>query len=200
MACIDTASAPPTSQATIADIKGRSIGEEILREGPKRDVLFEELLKFQSGILVLSIMNGKIARNARLQVLLDDAHRPIFSTKKAHSTHAQWAHVGECFIKELDFELKANAKRFLEEALMGPTTFTLRSPDGKNNSTVRIQASYFPVRIGLDPNDVINSILRVELTDGRELRAADHNGKADPFAIFTLNGSRVFKSRRRRQT
>ena len=73
-----------------------------------------------------------------MEVLLDDAYWPCFSTTRARSLHAQWEHVGEGFIKELDFgrvwlrlneneegekddiisEYKCDAKDFLEQALV----------------------------------------------------------------------------------
>lgn len=42
-------------------------------------------------------------KKARLDVFLDDTYWPAFSTLKSRSTNAQWAHVGEGFVKELDF-------------------------------------------------------------------------------------------------
>jgi Ca2+-dependent lipid-binding protein len=33
--------------------------------------------------------------------------------------------------------------------------------------------------------------LRVDLLDGKDLRAMDRNGKSDPYAVFTLNGEKV---------
>lgn len=73
-----------------------------------------------------------------MEVLLDDGYWPAFSTIKARSSHAQWATVGEGFLKELDFgrvwfrlneadegdkddivaEWKGDAKAFLEQTLV----------------------------------------------------------------------------------
>lgn len=83
-------------------------------------------------------MSGRLQKKARLEVLLDDGYWPAFGTVKARSTHAQWQHVGEGFIKELDFgrvwlrlnenaegdkddiiaEWKGGAKSFLEATLV----------------------------------------------------------------------------------
>jgi hypothetical protein len=69
---------------------------------------------------------------------LDDGYWPCFTTVKARSTHAQWEHVGEGFVKELDFgrvwlrlneahegekddiiaEWKGDAKAFLQSSLV----------------------------------------------------------------------------------
>lgn len=78
-------------------------------------------------------------RRARLEVLLDEGYWPAFSTLHPRSAAAQWRHVGEGFIKELDFaqvclrlndsdegtgkdvivgEYKGGAKAFLEATLV----------------------------------------------------------------------------------
>ena len=69
---------------------------------------------------------------------MDDGYWPAFSTTRARSATAEWDHVGEGFIKELDFgrvwfrlnendegekddivaEYKCEARRFLEKALV----------------------------------------------------------------------------------
>ncbi|CAE7115005.1 unnamed protein product [Rhizoctonia solani] len=184
--------------------------EEHKTEGVKMST--EELLSQQSGILVFNVVEGQIAKKARLEVLLDDGYWPVFGTEKARSTQAHWDQVGEGFIKELDFgrvwlrlnendegekediiaELKLDAKHFLEQALA----------NGKNASSVTIQAKYVPVEIKLDPRESINNmgVLHVELVDGREIAGADRSGKSDPFVVFSLNGSKVFKSQTKKKT
>lgn len=69
---------------------------------------------------------------------MDDGYWPAFSTLRASSTTAQWKHVGEGFVKELDFgrvwlrlnendegdkddiiaEWKGDAKAFLDSTLV----------------------------------------------------------------------------------
>jgi Ca2+-dependent lipid-binding protein len=53
----------------------------------------------ESGILVFNIIDGQIAKKARLEILLDDGYWPVFTTEKARSTQAHWDQVGEGFIK-----------------------------------------------------------------------------------------------------
>jgi hypothetical protein len=81
-------------------------------------------------------------------------------------------------------------------AQAGAVTYTLTDVDGRNQSTVRIQAKYVPVEIKLDPRESINSmfarvellaydsharldmgILRVELLDGKDIHGADRSGE-----------------------
>ena len=57
----------------------------------------------ESGIIVFNLISGRLARKARLEVLLDDGYWPVVSTTKSRSTHARFDQVGEGFVKELDF-------------------------------------------------------------------------------------------------
>lgn len=43
-------------------------------------------------------------------------------------------------------------------------------------------------------------ILRVNLFSGHDIRAADRGGKSDPFAVFSLNGQKVWKSQTKKKT
>ncbi|KAF8971456.1 C2 domain-containing protein [Flammula alnicola] len=182
----------------------------------------EELLEQQSGIIVFHIMSGRVAKKARVEVLVDDAYWPCFSTVRARGKNAQWDYVGEGFMKEVDFgrvwlrlndadegekdeivaEWKGDAKAFLQATLNGPQTYTLKDDLERNVSTVVVEARYIPVPVKLEPRETVNNqgILRVELVDGREIRGVDRGGKSDPYAVFTLNGQKVFKSQIKKKT
>ncbi|KAF8213474.1 C2 domain-containing protein [Mycena galopus ATCC 62051] len=181
----------------------------------------DELLTHQSGVLVFNVLSGNLARKGRLEVLLDDGYWPCFTTTKARSTNAQWEMVGEGFIKELDFgrvwlrlnvaeegekddivgEYKGDSKAFLKATLTGPHEFTLPDED-RPASTVIIESRYVPAPVQLEPRESINNqgVLRVDLLDASDLRAADRGGKSDPFASFSLDGSKVYKSQTKKKT
>ncbi|KAH9948433.1 C2 domain-containing protein [Amylocystis lapponica] len=167
----------------------------------------EQLLQHQSGVIVFNVLSGQLHKKARLEVLLDDAYWPAFSTVRARSTNAHWEYIGEGFVKELDFgrvwlrlndadegdkdeilaEWKGDAKPFLNQALSGPSTFTLiHSEDEDKKSIVEIEARFVPVPIKLEPRESINNqgTLRVDLLDGREIQGVDRGGKSDPFKIY----------------
>jgi Ca2+-dependent lipid-binding protein len=87
---------------------------------------------------VFNVISGHLAKKARLEVLLDDGYWPAFTTVRSRSTQALWEHVGEGFLKELDFgrvwlrlndndegekenviaEWKGDAKAFLDATLV----------------------------------------------------------------------------------
>jgi len=182
----------------------------------------EELLAQQSGVIVFNVVSGDLYKKARLEVLLDDAYWPCFTTPKAQSRKADWKYVGEGFIKEIDFsrvrlrlneahegekddivgEWKGDAKTFLQSTLNDVQSFTLLEHDEHNPSTVRIEARYVPVPVTLEPRETINNqgTLRIELIDGHQLPSADRRGTSDPYAVFSLNGEKVLKSETKKKT
>ncbi|KAG6814026.1 hypothetical protein H0H92_003876 [Tricholoma furcatifolium] len=123
-------------------------------------------------------------------------------------------------------EWKGDAKAFLQATIVRslsvilgkraeplqnePSTFTLVNEHDENASTVKIETRYVPVPVKLEPRESINTtpdfspsdqgILRVELLDAAKLHAADRSGKSDPFAVFTLNGEKVFQSQVKKKT
>ena len=92
----------------------------------------------ESGIIIFHAKSGELSKKGRLEVLLDDGYWPIFSTTRAHGRHVAWQHVGEGFLKEIDFgrvwlrlneadegdkdvilgEYKEDAKAFLSRTLV----------------------------------------------------------------------------------
>ncbi|KAI0724221.1 tricalbin [Cerioporus squamosus] len=183
----------------------------------------EELLKHQAGIIIFNVISGRLHKKARLEVLLDDAYWPAFSTVRARSTNANWEYIGEGVVKELDFsrvwlrlneadegdkddiiaEWKGDAKAFLERTLDGPQEFTLVDPDDEDRqSTIKIEARYLPVPIKLEARESVNNqgLLRVDLLGGHNIHGIDRGGKSDPFVVFQLNGQRVYKSQTKKKT
>lgn len=115
----------------------------------------------ESGIIVFNVVSGQIRKKARLEVLMDDGYWPAFTTAKSPSTNAHWKHVGEGFVKELDFgrvwlrlnendeggkdeiiaEWKGDAKPFLESTLVRCAVFfaigvSLRVQSGPSQYTL----------------------------------------------------------------
>jgi Ca2+-dependent lipid-binding protein len=186
------------------------------------DMTREELLSQQSGVIIFNVKGGELAKKARLDVLMDEGYWPAFHTSKARSTHANWEHVGEGFVKELDFgrvwlrlneapdgekddiigEWKGDAKAFLQATLDGPKKFTLTDPDDRHTSTVEIEARFVPVPVVLEARESVNNqgTLYVDLLDGREIHGVDRGGKSDPYAVFSLDGQKVFKSQTKKKT
>ncbi|KAF9229629.1 tricalbin [Gyrodon lividus] len=214
----------PSNGTTNGDVNAEpEVHEGEAKEDSGLELSKEELLKHQSGVIIFNVVSGRLHKKARLEVLLDDGYWPAFSTDKARSTHAQWQHVGEGFIKELDFgriwlrlnesvegdkddviaEWKGDAKHFLEETIDRRSSFMLTDVDDESKtSTVEIEARYVPAPVQLEPRESVNNqgVLRIDLLEGRDILPADRGGKSDPYAVFTLNGQKVYKSETKKKT
>ncbi|KAF9270554.1 tricalbin [Marasmius fiardii PR-910] len=220
---VGTSSVPPSPVSPTSPAQAELPTKEDKKQEERGvQMTTEELMGQQSGIIVLNVISGELARKGRLEVLLDDGYWPCFSTQRASSRKAMWSYVGEGFIKELDFgkiwlrlneaeegekddivaEWRGDAKAFLQETLNGPKSYQLQNGEEKNTSTVTIESRYVPVPVKLEPRESINNqgSLRVTLLEGRDLRAADRGGKSDPYVVFSLNGMKVAKSQTIKKT
>jgi hypothetical protein len=133
---------PATATATAAATATENTQEEA---GPQLvELSRDELMEHQSGILVVNIISGTLSKKARVDVLLDDGYWPVISTVKSLRTNACWEHVGEAFVRELDFgqvtlhlnessqekddiiaEWKGQVKSFLHATLVCPYVINL---------------------------------------------------------------------------
>ena len=102
--------------------------------------------------------SGELTKKGRLEVLLDDGYWPAFSTIRATGHRAMWQHVGEGFLKELDFgrvwfrlneadegakddivgEWKGDAKQFLSETLVRHPLVCSPNYSESPNTTCRV--------------------------------------------------------------
>ncbi|KAK0546129.1 Tricalbin-2 [Tilletia horrida] len=183
----------------------------------------QELLASQSGVFVFNILSGNLARkNVRLEIAFDDAYWPTYTTEAARTAQCTWDEVGEEVIKELDWsrmwmklrsgsgeaendvfaEFQGNTKDILERALNKPAEFTLEHTNGAGKSTVTLVAKYIPVDIHIEPAESVNNqgYLTLTIVSAKNLRAADRNGKSDPYVKYRLNGKEVAKSKTIKKT
>ncbi|TXT05904.1 hypothetical protein VHUM_03665 [Vanrija humicola] len=213
-----TGAATPAAAAAAAKSGDAKEGEEETAAADPEvgvELTTEELLSFQSGIIVFQVIAGNLARKGALEIMLDDGYWPVYTSEKARSTRAAWDQVGEGFVRELDFgrvwlrinangpdqkedvvgELQMETKDFLETALNDKAEFVLTGPDG-SRSSVMLSARYLPVNIKLEPRESMNDqgLLKVTVVGAKGLASADRSGKSDPNITFLLNGLKVFKS------
>ncbi|EFX02579.1 membrane bound c2 domain containing protein [Grosmannia clavigera kw1407] len=207
------------SEEAVAKVSAESKGLPKIRLTP------EELLKYESGLVIFKLMEAELPKSdTQIEIFVDDMAFPSYISSKAASRTFTFDEMGDCFIRELDFSrltlkvhergdkkdddkdrtlarLTGNTLDTLKQCLNNPTTLMMKGEDGKV-STVKISLKYIPVRMQLDPSESINNMgnLRVDILDGRDLPAADTNGKSDPYCKFELNGQEVFKSKVQKKT
>ncbi|KAM0346790.1 hypothetical protein ACHAPU_005130 [Fusarium lateritium] len=191
-------------------------------KGPRKVRLSpEELLKYESGLLIFRLMEAEMPEShGLLEVLVDDMVYPSYISSTARSKHHKFEEIGDCFIRELDFSrltlrarkkgdddddlmasLAGNTLETLKQCLNNPTTLKLKSEDGRPAS-VKVSLKYIPVNMQLDPSESINNMgtLRVDVLDAIDLPSADRNGKSDPYCKFELNGQEIHKTKVQKKT
>jgi Ca2+-dependent lipid-binding protein len=64
----------------------------------------EELLKYQSGLIIFKLLDCELTRsNVHVEVLIDDMAFPSYSSSTVKSKTASLNEIGDCFVRELDF-------------------------------------------------------------------------------------------------
>ncbi|POS83696.1 hypothetical protein EPUL_005364 [Erysiphe pulchra] len=188
----------------------------------------EELLKYESGLIILKIMDVESSKtNVHLEAVMDDMAFPSYSSSLIRSRKTVLNEIGDCVVRELDFskitlrirekkkvqggekkdkdqtvaKLTGNSFELLKQCLNNPTVLKLISDDDEV-CIVKVTMKYIPLNMKLDPCESINNMgkLRVDVLDASQLPSADRNGYSDPFCRFELNGKDVFKTKVQKKT
>ncbi|CAN6626338.1 tricalbin-3 [Trichomonascus vanleenenianus] len=180
----------------------------------------EEQIKYSSGILVYMIdsIHGAEA-DTLLRVVVDKGAHPAYVSNKLKSGNNKLTENAEAMIRELEwsetlFEIisKESSKdviadvavptiNLLKEAYADEKTVTLTGRGGRQIQ-IKLRCRYFPVQMELDPEESINNqgSLHVDVIEAVDVPAADRSGKSDPYAVFKLNGKKIFKSKTIKKT
>ncbi len=208
----------PSSNASIAEGK---------KEAPKVRINAEDLGKYDSGLIVFTIIEGTFSRSdSYLELVMDDHVFPAYVSSKARQKHHQFGETGDAFVRELDVskitvrlveksensgkemdaddiiaKLAGPTLTTLQQCLYKPTELTLKGSNG-SVSKVTFKMRYLPVEMHLDPSESINNqgTLRVDVLDAADLPSADRNGYSDPYCKFKLNGKEIFKTKVQKKT
>ncbi|KAK7744145.1 Tricalbin-2 [Cytospora paraplurivora] len=196
------------------------------KQPPKIHLTPQELLKYESGLVIFKLMEAELPRSdSHIEVFVDDMAYPSYVSSSAKKRQYTFDEIGDCFIRELEFSrltlrvrdklgrpgdddkdktlarLTGNTLDTLKQCLNNPTTLILKDDEGRPSS-VKVSIKYVPVKMQLDPSESINNMgnLRVDVLDAMELPSADSNGKSDPYCKFELNGQDVFKTKVQKKT
>lgn len=178
----------------------------------RQTLSLDQLLEYQSGVLVCEISEGSFSKESLyLQAFFDNHPLYDFVSKKLKKGKSEVALLGDVVIKELEHstacfrltkdkednrvekcvaELNIPTIQLLKNGYHEPTVLKL-SGDGVNEFLVHCQ--WIPViyETGLPPQDSIQNCgkLTLEVIRGENFIAADSNGKSDPFVRAFLNTS-----------
>lgn len=194
---------------------------------PKIRLSPEELLKYESGLIIFKLMDVELTESdVHVEVLMDDMVFPSYSSSTIRSKKSTLDEIGDCFVRELDFskitlrirekgknkgdnsdhndvvaKLTGDTLITLKQCLNNPTVLQLKAKDG-GICKIKVSLKYIPVNMRLDPSESINNMgkLRVDVLDAKDLPAADRNGYSDPYCKFELNGKEVFKTKTQKKT
>ncbi|KAL2023456.1 hypothetical protein VTK56DRAFT_2452 [Thermocarpiscus australiensis] len=195
------------------------------REPPKVYLTPQELLRYESGLIIFRLMEADLPKSqTRIEVFVDDMAFPSYVSSTARTRTHKFDEIGDCFIRELEFSrltikisertdkqegskqhtlarLSGNTLDTLKQCLNNPTTLKMKDEDG-NVYSVKVSLKYVPVKMKLDPSESINNMgnLRVDVLDAHDLPAGDANGKSDPYVKFELNDQEVFKTKVQKKT
>lgn len=78
--------------------------ETATKTPPKIRLTPEELVKYESGLIIFKLLDCELARsNVHVEVLVDDMAFPSFSSSTIQSRKTTLNEIGDCFVRELDF-------------------------------------------------------------------------------------------------
>jgi Ca2+-dependent lipid-binding protein len=71
---------------------------------PKIQLTPEELIKYESGLIIFKLLDTEITRtNVHVEVVMDDMAFPSYSSSLIRSRKSKLDEIGDCFVRELDF-------------------------------------------------------------------------------------------------
>lgn len=71
---------------------------------PKIRLTPEELLKFESGLIIFKVLDVDLSeRDVHVEVVVDDMAFPSFTSSRVTSKKSTLDEIGDCFVRELDF-------------------------------------------------------------------------------------------------
>lgn len=176
----------------------------------KERLTFDELISHNSGILSISIVNGKIPVSCFLQILVDSIPCPEFVSSKYGGRTPLSANVN-VMVRDLKhskllFRITSskNAKDrddlvtekylstidLLTKGFANPTKIEL------NGSLLDVSFNYYPSyeEMPLEETVMDTGLMSLKLIGATNLMAADRNGKSDPFAYVYVDGCKVHKT------
>lgn len=197
-------------------------GEDEEEEFP--DIPLEELVKSQSGVIAVTILDIALSESDTFLRVLSDANvSPTYTTARLQSKKQSLGETAEVPVLELDWSqlrfqitTKDNKPKkddilgtasvstlaFLKNGYNKPYTIQIKSNNDRIVGAVTVRTRYFPLLMELDPSESINNMgtLAVDLLKADNVPVADRSGTSDPYAVVLLNGNKVYKTEKVKKT
>lgn len=75
-----------------------------IRQPPKVHLTPQELLKYESGLVIFKLMEAELPKSdTHIEVFVDDMAFPSYVSSAAKKRQTQFDEIGDCFIRELEF-------------------------------------------------------------------------------------------------
>lgn len=216
----------PTEKDTekVTEQTSEKDAEKVSEKGEKKDEVDKingvediNVLDYDCGILVVNIKEATIDRkDVSVDLYIDNGLYPVFSTNRCKTANPDWNQVTDVFIKELDFaKLSFHIKQSDHKTPIGVCVRDVRNLlerldtdsisldiEGLNDSKLIIGVRYIPMIYKVELSESINNMgtLRVTVKDAGDLPAADSSGTSDPFAVISINGEKVHKTKAVKKT
>ncbi|KAI9258242.1 C2 domain-containing protein [Sporodiniella umbellata] len=179
-----------------------------------------DLLSYESGVLSVTVHHVDLPQKTKaVAEILLDTNDAQFTTSVQKGTQIHFNESGDAFVKEMEFSRLIVSVRKPEdrpEERIGFWTNTVRDivsqiqksekdeyvQDFKllgcaGNATIRLAFKFVPVvQFKLDKSESLENQgnLTVTVVSASNLKAADKSGTSDPYALFSLNGEKVYKT------
>lgn len=198
--------------------------EEEFEDTNKKELTFNELTSYNSGLFAFTIIAGEFNNTGTyLQVFADGEGYPSHVSPLITNKHITTPNTGDVTVKQLEwstitFRLVKNKNEtrvgeaiaestiptlsLLKNSYAEPNNLTLT---GLGSNKIRIQTQWTPILPSkLPESDLITNsgTLDLDIISANGLLSADSNGKSDPFVKVYLNDSEdsLFKSKTIKKT
>ncbi|KAH3671943.1 hypothetical protein OGAPHI_000129 [Ogataea philodendri] len=177
----------------------------------KKELSFDQLVSHNSGVLGINLLSGKLFKpDCYVQFLLDDRAFPDYTSKKS-SGRKLASDAGSAFVRDLNHStvlVRISPKEHVKKKTDIITEKEFKVSDllsrgykepihlDLGGNSIEAQFEYIPTAIPLGVSESMDDtgILSLTIVKALDLKAADKNGKSDPFVVITVNGIQVYKT------
>ncbi|ODV86448.1 hypothetical protein CANARDRAFT_27659 [[Candida] arabinofermentans NRRL YB-2248] len=183
----------------------------------KKEMTLDQLCSYNSGVLGINLIEGSVFKSDTFaQFLFDDRTYPSFVSLQAQGRKFGSC-AGEAFIRDLvnsivlvritkTEQVKTKAQILCEKEYKVADLLS-RGYDQPINleiegNKIKVQFEYVPTAIPLNSSESMNDtgILDLAIVKANGLKAADRNGKSDPFVQILMNGVKIYETDKVKKT